>query len=264
MNGLKNKRLFLLDMDGTLYLGDRLFPDTLRFLKKIKDNGGRYLFLTNNSSRGAEAYVERLAKFGIKSTVDDFLTSTDATILYIKDKFPGRKFYCLGTKSFVKQLTDAGIEVTESVYDEPFGVVLSNDTELTFKKLDDVSRLLTRGAIYLATNPDPACPTAYGYVPDCGSFAQGFFNATGKMPHYIGKPEPTMIEMAMKKYGYKAEETAMVGDMLKTDIMAGNNAGVSSILVLSGGTDREKLNASEIRPTYVFENIRALLSELEK
>ena len=266
MEKLKQIRLFCLDMDGTIYLDNDLFDGTLDFLAYVKRIGGKALFLTNNSSKGIDKYIEKMARIGIETTAEDFITSTDATILYIKEKHPDVLFYVMGTASFVSQLEAAGLCVTTDIerFDEIGGVLISNDIEITFKKMDDVSRLLTRGAIYLATNPDPACPTAYGYVPDCGSFAQGFFNATGKMPHYIGKPEPTMIEMAMKKYGYQKSETAMVGDMLKTDILAGNNAGVSSILVLSGGTDKEKLAASEIRPTYVFENIRALLSELEK
>ncbi len=266
MEKLKKVRLFCLDMDGTIYLDNDLFDGTLDFLAYVKKIGGKALFLTNNSSKGIDKYVEKMARIGISATAEDFITSTDATILYIKENYPEILFYAMGTESFVRQLVAAGLRVTTEIgddFDKIGGVLISNDTELTFKKLDDVSRLLTRGAIYLATNPDPACPTAYGYVPDCGSFAQGFFNATGKMPHYIGKPEPTMIEMAMKKYGYKKDETAMVGDMLKTDILAGNNAGVSSILVLSGGTDEEKLAASEIRPLYVFKNIRSLLCELE-
>ncbi len=265
VENLKQIRLFCLDMDGTIYLDNDLFDGTLDFLAYVKRIGGKALFLTNNSSKGIDKYIEKMARIGIEATAEDFITSTDATVLYIKEKYPEILFYAMGTESFVRQLLDAGLSVTTDIsrFDEIGGVLISNDIELTFKKLDDVSRLLTRGAIYLATNPDPACPTAYGYVPDCGSFAQGFFNATGKMPHYIGKPEPTMIEMAMKKFGYKASETAMVGDMLKTDILAGNNAGVSSILVLSGGTDEEKLAASDIRPTYVFKNIRALLDALE-
>lgn len=266
MEKLKSVRLFCLDMDGTIYLDNDLFDGTMDFLSYVKKVGGKALFLTNNSSKGIDTYIEKMARIGIETTAEDFVTSTDATVLYIKEKHPEVLFYAMGTESFVRQLLDAGLSVTTDIsrFDEIGGVLISNDTEINFKKMDDVSRLLTRGAIYLATNPDPACPTAYGYVPDCGSFAIGFFNATGKMPHYIGKPEPTMIEMAMKKYGYTASETAMVGDMLKTDILAGNNAGVSSILVLSGGTDRAKLKASEIKPTYVFENIRALLSALEK
>lgn len=267
MEKLKQIHLFCLDMDGTIYLDNDLFDGTLDFLAYVKSIGGKALFLTNNSSKGIDKYIEKMARIGISATAEDFITSTDATILYIKENHPNVLFYAMGTVSFVAQLREAGLKVTTEIgddFDAIGGVLISNDIELTFKKLDDVSRLLTRGAIYLATNPDPACPTAYGYVPDCGSFAQGFFNATGKMPHYIGKPEPTMIEMAMKKFGYKANETAMVGDMLKTDILAGNNAGVSSILVLSGGTDEAKLAASDVRPTYVFKNIRALLTELEK
>ncbi len=267
MENLKKLRLFCLDMDGTIYLDNHLFEGTLDFLSYVKKIGGRALFLTNNSSKGIDKYVEKMARIGISVSEEDFITSTDATVLYIKENYPQILFYVMGTESFVRQLREANLRITTEIkdnYDAIGGVLISNDTELTFQKLDDVSRLLMRDVIYLATNPDPVCPTSYGYVPDCGSFAQCFYNATAKAPHYIGKPQPTMIEMAMKKYGYRKEETAMVGDMLKTDILAGNNAGVSSILLLSGGTDEKKLAASAIAPTYVFKNIRSLLSELEK
>lgn len=262
MCDLKNKKLFLLDMDGTLYLGDRLFADTIRFLQKIKERGGKYLFLTNNSSRGADAYVERLRRLGISSTKEDFLTSTDATILYITNKFSGRKFYCMGTESFVKQITDSGIPVTSEPEEDTFGLLISNDNELTFKKLEDASRLLLRGAEYIATNPDWVCPTEFGCVPDCGSFAEMLSHINGRMPYFIGKPEPAMIEIAMQKFGYKKEETLMVGDRVYTDILSGVRAGVDTVLVLSGeGTvaDTKEYNVS---PTYIMKDIGELCDKL--
>ena len=157
---LKDKKFFLLDMDGTIYLDNDLFDGTLDFLFEVKRKGGKYLFVTNNSSKSSDAYVKKLRGIGIEASEEDFLTSTDATILYIKNKFEGRKFYSMGTKSFNKQLVEAGILITEDVEDDIFGVIISNDTELTFKKLDDVSRLLTRGVEYIATNPDWVCPTS--------------------------------------------------------------------------------------------------------
>ena len=235
----------------------------LDFLNKVRELGGRYLFLTNNSSKSSEKYVEKLARIGIKSTVDDFLTSTDVTIAYILNNYPGKKFYIVGTESFREQLSKRGINTTTELDDDVYGIVISNDQELTFKKLDDASKLLTeRDVIYLATNPDWVCPTAYGYVPDCGSFCEMLARATGKRPFFIGKPEPEMIYAAMKKFGYKKDEALMVGDRLYTDIASGYNAGVDTVFVLSGEGTLFDLESSDVKPTYVMKNIRELYNNL--
>lgn len=262
MNLLSNKKLFLLDMDGTIYLENDLFDGTLDFLDKVKSIGGKYLFVTNNSSKGIDVYVEKLRRLGISAAPEDFLTSTDATIIYLLANFPNKKFYIMGTKSFMKQLSDAGIIITTELEDDIFGVVISNDTELTFKKLDDISILLGKGVEYIATNPDWVCPTWYGYAPDCGSFAEMLKRATGRMPRFIGKPRPEMLLLAMEKYGYKKEETLMIGDRLYTDIAAGYNAGVDTVFVLSGEGTLKDLEESDVKPTYVMQNIREVYNNL--
>ena len=132
MKQLKDKKFFLLDMDGTIYLDNNLFDGTLDFLKKVRDTGGRYLFVTNNSSKGVDAYVKKLEGLGIPATCDDFLTSTDALIIYLKKTYPNKLFYAMGTTSFVNQLRDAGISVCLDARDDVFGLIISNDTELTF------------------------------------------------------------------------------------------------------------------------------------
>lgn len=249
-------------MDGTIYLDNDLFDGTLDFLARVKEKGGKYLFVTNNSSKSASAYVEKLAKLGICATVDDFLTSTDATILYLNNNYPGKKFYSMGTKSFNEQLSAAGVNITTELQDDIFGLVISNDTELTFKKLDDACILLGRGVEYIATNPDWVCPTWYGYVPDCGSFAEMLFRATGKRPTFIGKPKPEMLLLAMEKYGYTKEETVMIGDRLYTDIASGYNAKVDTVFVLSGEGTLKDVEESDIKPTYILENIREIYNRI--
>ncbi len=256
MKKLNEKKFFLLDMDGTIYLDNDLFDGTLDFLDEVRKKGGKYLFLTNNSSKGVGAYVEKLTKIGIPATADDFLTSTDATVVYLKLNYPDKKFYAMGTRSFVKQLKDEGINVTTELEDDIFGLIISNDTELTFKKLDDACILLGRGVEYIATNPDIRCPTSYGYAPDCGCFADMLFKTTGKLPFVIGKPKPTMITLAMEKYGYSKDDTVMIGDRVYTDIASGYNAGVDTILVLSGEGTRKDADESDTKPTYILENIR--------
>ncbi len=260
---LSEKKLFLLDMDGTIYLDSTLFEGTLDFLAKVKESGGRYLFVTNNSSKSTSAYVEKLAKIGISSTEDEFLTSTDATCAYILENYPGKKFYSFGTDSFTAQLIDAGIPVTTDIDDDIFGLVISNDTEITFKKLNDASQLLTeRDIAYIATNPDWVCPTSYGYVPDCGCFCEMLKRATGKSPIFIGKPQPEMLLSAMKKFGYNKEESVMVGDRLYTDIASGCNAGIDTVFLLSGEGTMKDVDESDIKPTYILENIKELYEKL--
>ena len=260
---LKDKKLFLLDMDGTIYLDNDLFDGTLDFLREVKARGGRYLFVTNNSSKSTDAYVNKLSKIGIEACEDDFLTSTDATILYIRQNFQGRRFYSLGTTSFTTQLREVGIDVVTELVDGIDGIVMGNDSELNFKKLEDACKLLLNDIIYIATNPDWVCPTSFGYVPDCGSVAEMLWRATGKKPHFIGKPRPEMLTLAMDKFGYKREESVMIGDRVYTDIASGCNAGIDTIFVLSGeGTMADA--KCDTPPTYIFNNIREIYEELVK
>ncbi len=256
MSKLSEKKLFLLDMDGTIYLDNDLFPGTLDFLSEVKKKGGRYLFVTNNSSKSTKAYVEKLKTIGIDACEDDFLTSTDATILYIKENFAGRKFYSFGTKTFTDQLSAAGIDVVTDICDGIDGIVMGNDNELSFKKLEDACKLLLNDIIYIATNPDWVCPTSFGYVPDCGSVAEMLYRATGKRPHFIGKPRPEMLILAMKKFGYTNDESVMVGDRVYTDIASGYNAGIDTVFVLSGEGTRRDAEESNTPPTYIFDSIK--------
>ena len=259
---LRDKRFFLLDMDGTIYLDNDLFDGTIDFLNCVRSKGGRYLFVTNNSSKSTDAYVRKLEKIGISAAEEDFLTSTDTTILYIQNKYSGRKFYCFGTESFYHQLRDAGINVTTELSNDIDGIVMGNDNELNFKKLEDACKLLLNDIIYIATNPDWVCPTAFGYVPDCGAVAEMLWRATGKRPYFIGKPRPEMLTLAMNKFGYSKDETVMIGDRVYTDIASGYNAGVDTIFVLSGEGTLEDAKASETPPTYIFEGIRDVYNEI--
>ena len=258
-------RLFLFDMDGTLYLGDRLYPFTIELLETIRKCGGKYLFMTNNSSKSVEDYIKKLAKLGIESTREDFITSSQATAYYLKEHHDGQKLYVCGTNSLKKELQMEGFTVTENL-DEVECIVMGFDTELTFKKLEDVSKLLlTRPNLpYIATNPDLVCPTEYGSVPDCGSVCEMIFNATGKRPVVIGKPSPLMPTLAMSRNGFAKEETAVIGDRIYTDVKSGLNAGITGILVLSGETTVEILNASEDKPHLVLNDASEILEILRE
>ena len=252
---LSDKKLFLLDMDGTIYLDYELFDGTLDFLSYVKEKGGKYLFVTNNSSKGVGAYIEKMKRLGIEATADDFLTSVDATVAYIRKYHSGKRFYVMGTKSFVSTIVSEGIDVVTEIGEGIDGILLGYDTELTYKKLDDVCRLLSTGEyIYLATNPDVTCPTSYGFVPDLGSISVMIKNATGKMPRFIGKPEPDMALICMDRFGVSKDETVIIGDRIYTDIACGVNAGCTSILVLSGETQPEDVDAADVadQPDFAF------------
>ncbi len=261
MNNLKNKKLFLLDMDGTIYLDNDLFDGTLEFLEHIKNIGGRYIFVTNNSSKSVDKYVEKLASLGIKSDADDFLTSTNATVLYLQKK-SYKKIYAFGTKSFKEQLAEGGLSITDKLEDDIDCLCMGFDTELNFQKLEDACILLGRNVDYIATNPDWVCPTWYGYVPDCGSVSEMLYNATKRRPKFIGKPQPDMVNLAIEKTGFKPEEAVVVGDRLYTDIACGVNAGISTVFVLSGEGTMEDVEKSETKPEFVLENIRELYNSI--
>ena len=277
MNELTNKRLFLLDMDGTLYLDDRLFPGAADFLAKIRACGGKYLFLTNNSSKGVDAYVAKMTRLGVPAAPADFLTSVDALIVFLERTYGAadkkKKMYVVGTRSFCAQLAAAGFLLTETPDDDTALLILGFDRELTYRKLEDACRLLARGrqaartsgdakavaglpaVDYYATNPDWVCPTAFGSVPDCGSMAWMLEKATGRLPKFIGKPEPEMALLAMAQCGCSAAETLLIGDRLYTDIACGNRAGVDTAFVLSGEGTLADLAKGQGKPTYIFENV---------
>ncbi|MCR4709929.1 MAG: HAD-IIA family hydrolase [Clostridiales bacterium] len=261
---LSNKKLFLMDMDGTIYLDDKLLPGAREFIDRTRAKG-RAVFLTNNSSRGIDAYLEKMARLGVPATEDDFLTSVDATIYYLEDHFgknAGNKIiYVMGTESFKKQLKDAGFKVTGIYSDDIEIVLLGFDRELTYRKLEDVSRLLTEKPEipYFAANPDWVCPSEFGYVPDCGSMAEMLWHATGRKPIFMGKPEPLMAELAMKKFGCTKEETLIMGDRIYTDIACGVNAGVDTAFLLSGEGVLEDIDKYGIEPTYIFNSIKEII-----
>ena len=258
-------KLYLFDMDGTLYLGNRLFPFTKPLLAAIRNAGGKYLFMTNNSSKSVADYIKKLASLGIDATADDFITSSQATAYYLKQHHPGKTLYVCGTASLIAELESQGFSVTTDL-EKVECVVMGFDTELTFRKLEDVCKLLLANPHmpYIATNPDLVCPTEFGAVPDCGSVCIGIQNATGRTPLVIGKPSPLMPELAMGQWGYKKEETAVIGDRIYTDIKSGLNAGITTILVLSGETTRQILEESEDKPHYVLEDAGQLLAALQE
>ena len=245
-------------MDGTIYLGSRLFPETIPFLKRVKEHGKRYIFFTNNSSRSPETYVKRLNGMGIQVSREDIVTSGDVMIHFLKTHRPGKKVYLLGTPDLRRSFQEAGIPLTEEM---PDIVLLGFDTTLTYEKLERACHYIRSGAEFLCTHEDINCPTEYGFMPDAGAMCALITASTGVAPKFTGKPHAEVLEILEAKTGICRQDMVAVGDRLYTDIALGARNGVSSVLVLSGETTMEDLARSEIRPTVVLPNIGSLETE---
>ena len=263
---LSEKRLFLFDMDGTIYRENELFDGVIELLEKIKSKGGRYVFITNNPSKSVKDYVSKLRKMGVVQVKqENFFTSTQAAIAIMREKFSDQLIYTQGTRSFIKELKGNGLRITQKFNQKIKAVLLAFDPEITGAKLRTSCEILTKLDVpYYATNPDWVCPVSFGAIPDCGSMCEGIWFATGKRPIYIGKPQPTMVDMVREKFGFARSETLVIGDRLYTDIATGGRAGVDAVCVLSGEAtveDIKKAKDEEI-PTYVFESVKDLLPYL--
>lgn len=263
---LKSKKLFLLDMDGTIYEGGRLFNCVNEFLSHIEETGGKYIFITNNSSRSVKDYVIKLSNMGVKVTEDNFFTSSQATALYLNERYKNKKIYCMGTRSMIAEMEKYGVNIVTEPDEDTDCIVVGYDTELTYKKLWDVSYLLqTKKDIpYIATNLDRGCPTEFGLVPDCFAMCEAINYAAKRRPLYIGKPDGFMIDYCVERSPFTKEQTVVIGDRLYTDIASGVNAGVDTICVLSGESRLEDIEKSEIKPTYVYKDIKEILKDLQE
>ncbi len=262
---LAKKKLFLLDMDGTLYLDGTLFEGTLDFLSTITTQKKQVMYITNNSSKSVSAYIDKLNAMGIGATKNDFFTSSMAMTVYLKKHYPNKTVYCMGTTSLIEELVESGIKIENKATNDIDVVVLGYDTELTYQKLVDVSWLLQNKALpYLATNPDTTCPTDFGFVPDCGGMATMLEYVTGKLPQFIGKPNPLILLESLKRSGVDKRDTVVIGDRLYTDILSGINADIDTVCVLSGETTLIDIENSDIKPTYVVSSIKTICELLNK
>lgn len=255
---LKNKKLYLFDMDGTIYLGARLFDGVTELLNGISRIGGRYVFITNNSSSSVTDYIAKLQKMGITCDKDNFFTSTQAAASLMNKLFEGKLIYAQGTKSFIWELKANGLNITEKYDENAVCVLVGFDPEITGAKMRTTCRMLMRGTPYYATNPDWVCPTEFGAVPDCGSMCFGYEKATGRKPVFIGKPQPEMIYACMEKFGAEKAQTVVIGDRLYTDIASGANAGVDTLFVLSGEGTLKDIEESEVKPSFVLNSVNEL------
>ena len=264
---LRRVRCWLLDMDGTVTLGEEALPGAAPFFNALERRQTEYIFLTNNSSHDADHYVRRLNRIGILTGREQVLTSTDALALYLKTIGPADRapiLYPVGTPGFEHDLRNAGM-ILEKRRSQPVDfVVLGFDTTLVYEKLDIACDYIRSGIPYLAANPDRVCPLAGGKVlPDCGALIAFMQTCTGRDPmKVIGKPDPAMIDMVIQSRGYRQDELAMVGDRIYTDIASAGNAGILGIAVLSGEATLEEIEASDVTPDFIFMDIGELAVQL--
>ncbi len=261
MKRLREIRCFMLDMDGTVYLGDRLLPGALAFQRYLAQTGREAVFVTNNSSNSAAHYAEKLSRLGWTAMPEAILTAGQATAYYLRAcRPPAPKVFLLGTPALAAEMTALGVQLTATA---PDYVVLGFDMTLTYEKLVQACRFLRAGVPFVATHPDINCPTESGYIPDCGAMTALLQASTGVAPKVIGKPNPEMIEaMLQKKPQTPKAQLAMVGDRLYTDIAMGKAAAIASILVLSGETQPGDLRQSAVQPDFVFADLGALAQAL--
>ncbi len=247
MGKLSDVKMFVLDMDGTIYLGEELFPYTLGFLRRVKATGRDFCFFTNNSSKNRRAYLEKLSRMGILVPEEKMLISNGVILDWLRENRPGQSAYVVGTPALEEDFKKAGVALSGTA---PDYVVLGFDTTLTYEKLRLACDFIRRGA------------PVYGVNPDCGSIAALVKASTGVQCEFFGKPSRYTLDYMLKHTGCQPQELAVVGDRLYTDIAVAAGTEVTSILVMSGETTPELLASSQVQPDLVVENIGALAEML--
>lgn len=253
LNGVK---LFVLDMDGTVYLGDRMIEGALEFIKEVEESEDRdFIFFTNNASRVPSFYVEKLHRLGLDVEEGKIITAGDVCAEFLKLNYPGARIYLNGTPILEKNWRERGINL---VKEDPDVAVQSFDTTLTYEKLDTICHYVRNGVPFIATHMDTNCPTEYGYMPDCGAMCSLITDSTGVKPRFFGKPWKETIDMITRITGYQAEEMAVVGDRIYTDVATGVKNGAKGFLVLTGESDMQTVAESDVEPTCIYESLNEM------
>lgn len=256
-DGIASKKLYIFDMDGTIYLGGIVFDYAIRFIEKLRESGRRVLFFTNNASHTTAFYHQRLQRMGFSPRSGEIMTSGDVTVEYLKRHRKDQSVYLIGTKELEDYFREQGIHLCDENAQRCDIVVSSFDTTLTYEKLNAACRYIRGGAEYLSTHPDFNCPIENGFLPDSGAIAAFITASTGVAPTYFGKPYRETVEMIEEVTGIDRKDTVIFGDRLYTDIALGKKHGVCAVLVLSGETTKEDHEAASDadRADYVFESL---------
>lgn len=252
-----------MDIDGTISLDSSLIDGTMDFLNYVNEIQGKYIFITNNSTKSIEDYVVKFGKMGIPVDASNFLTSSYTTALYLKKTYQDQLLFLLGTHSFRMELESFGLHVTEDLEPGIVAAVVGYDNELNYDKIMKICQLLqTQKVDYIATNPDLVCPVGFGFVPDCGAICDMIGKAVKREPFYVGKPNKSMVELAISSSGFQKEDTLVIGDRLYTDIACGIHGGVDTALVFTGEAKKEDLASTEFKPTYYCDSIKDIYEHL--
>lgn len=263
MIDLKSVDMFLLDMDGTIYLEDTLIDGAVEFLDECRKVGKKFIFLTNNSSKNRKVYQKKLANMGIHVFIDQVFTSGEATTIYLDRIQPNAKIFLLGNEFLTEEFKDAGFQLVVDRTEIPDFVVLGFDTTLTYEKVWMACDFIRAGSRFIATHPDINCPLKNGkYMPDTGAMLKMIESSTGIQATVIGKPNTELVAAICRKYAVDKEQLCMVGDRLYTDIKMGVDSGIRSVLVLSGETTHDDLRSTNLKPTLVINSIGDLINKL--
>jgi len=255
-------RGYLLDLDGTIYRGDRLIPGAAESVAVLRDRGRRIVFLTNKPLYSRGDYAKKLSNLGIETSEDDVINSSYVLARYLADRAPGSKVYAIGEPPLLAELESAGLLLCDDL-DRIEYVIAAFDRTFDYEKLNIGFQAIRRGAHFVATNPDRTCPVDGGEIPDAAGVIAALEATTGKKVEVVaGKPSPEMVSVALDRLGVRRDECAMVGDRLETDMRMARDAGLTGILTLSGVTSRINLGSSKIEPDYVIESV-ATLGELD-
>ena len=272
---LRDTELFVLDMDGTFYLGDEILEGALDFLEAVKRAGKRYIFFTNNSSVSSENYIEKLKRMNCHISKDMIMTSGDVMIRFLKTRYPDKSVYLLGTPELEKSFREAGINLFTSERDEkaamshaicekiPDIVVVAFDKTLNYEKLSNACVYIMKGAEFLATHLDINCPVKDGFIPDCGAICAAIELSTKVSPKYVGKPFKETVDMVVDATGVEPGKISFVGDRIYTDVATGVNNGAMGVLVLTGECKLSEVPDSEVQPDVIFDSIKEMGELLE-
>lgn len=262
---LSDKKYFLFDIDGTLAVDDTLYEGSRELIDYIGAIGGRAFYITNNSVKSRKDYVEKFSRWGIRTDESQFMTASYATCCYLEENYKDKKLFVVGTPSFTEEVKKCGLTLTDRPEEDTDCVVVGFDRTLSYEKVEAACELLFRPEVdFIGTNPDLRCPTAFGFVPDCGGICAMLTAAVDRTPRYIGKPNARIVTLCTEQVDANPEEVLVVGDRLYTDIACGINAGVETALVYTGEAKEEDLKSARFVPDYTFDNIGKLYQELRR